>query len=899
MPRRASPGSPRRRAGELKRDATGVIISADARFSSGGDPIDVSLAGVYARDRSRFSVEANVDGIKPSMFADLSPDAALLRGVDIALSGRLHDRGRWRRRHPHRGHRCHRRQRRGDLAGRLPASHQVKSVNAQAHGGCGDAYGQDRTASTSISAPPRCGSPAPARRRRKARCSPVAPRCCTSRSITWATTGRSNSPRAAGSGRWPISATATIDVAAEFALSTPGNDLAAAQGRSPGRPDRLSRHDGALHAAHARAAGRFGQGALRGRRAAFRRGERHRRRPAHGRRHDRPHRAWTGPVQNAQRSSMPIAGSAQNVIRFLARPQARPPAGDALRLPAAGRRGRDRPVARLPAAQLRSPSPSSTSRPTRSVSKFSLKNVAGRRRPHRRRGADEVRQFRAQRHRHRQARRQPRRDRLARAVRRQGAPSAGATTSRARCRPPSIAKAGFPSAEPYVTGPVGTTLHYQVATNGTGEVVGRFEIKGAKATLAPLGWTKEPGTDGQVHADAEARRRRQARQRSISRATPTACWARARCASPATMSVQQVTLQQFKIGQTDLAVDWKRSGRAASSCRCAARSLELPRVRTHAEGTRRDRGQGPGGRGRHGAQQHQDHPAAPAGPDRARHAGLRQRARWSWQASASPRPTSRSAAARARPSASRRRARAGPCSLYVADFGMMLKRGGLARRAGQRLPAHRRPLSTTARPASPLDRHAQDGPLSPGEGDAATATIGTLNSAIEGLSRAGNAAAAVRRPRGQRHQEGRSHPDQERPHQRPVDRPHRPQGFDRSRQRHGAAGRHRGAGLCAQQPAVERAAARPAADRRQGRRPVRDLLPAARPARRPQDRHQHDVGGDAGRAARTLQRAARSHRCRRAAGARPAGGSRAAHGPMRPERRTFRPRPLPRWGDKP
>src|SRR5882672_5777092 len=73
---------------ELKRDAGGVIIAADARFS-GGDPFEVSLTGVYARDRSRISVEAEVDGLKPSMFADLSPDAVLLRGVDIALSGRL------------------------------------------------------------------------------------------------------------------------------------------------------------------------------------------------------------------------------------------------------------------------------------------------------------------------------------------------------------------------------------------------------------------------------------------------------------------------------------------------------------------------------------------------------------------------------------------------------------------------------------------------------------------------------------------------------------------------------------------------------------------------------------------------------------------------------------------
>src|SRR5258708_14691735 len=118
--------------GELRRDATGVIISADARFSRGGDPIDVSLTGVYARDRSRFSVDANIAGLKPSMFADLSPDAVLLRGLDIALSGRLHIDGDGR----------------GDvrnvaidvtggngrvtLPGVLPTSHRVKSVNARA-----------------------------------------------------------------------------------------------------------------------------------------------------------------------------------------------------------------------------------------------------------------------------------------------------------------------------------------------------------------------------------------------------------------------------------------------------------------------------------------------------------------------------------------------------------------------------------------------------------------------------------------------------------------------------------------------------------------------------------------------------------------------------------------------
>ena len=73
----------------LKRDAAGVIISASAQFLSSTSPIDVALSGSYSRDRSRVSIEAKIDGLKPSMLADLSPDATILRGIDIALSGRM------------------------------------------------------------------------------------------------------------------------------------------------------------------------------------------------------------------------------------------------------------------------------------------------------------------------------------------------------------------------------------------------------------------------------------------------------------------------------------------------------------------------------------------------------------------------------------------------------------------------------------------------------------------------------------------------------------------------------------------------------------------------------------------------------------------------------------------
>src|SRR6185437_6628566 len=54
-----------------------------------------------------------------------------------------------------------------------------------------------------------------------------------------------------------------------------------------------------------------------------------------------------------------------------------------------------------------------------------------------------------------------------------------------------IAKAGFPSPEPYISGPVNvTSFSYQVAANGSAELQGKFDLKGAKLT-APVGWSKD------------------------------------------------------------------------------------------------------------------------------------------------------------------------------------------------------------------------------------------------------------------------------------------------------------------------------------------------------------------------------------------------------------------------
>jgi hypothetical protein len=140
-----------------------------------------------------------------------------------------------------------------------------------------------------------------------------------------------------------------------------------------------------------------------------------------------------------------------------------------------------------------------------------------------------------------------------------------------------VAKAGFPSIEPYVSGPIGTTLHYQVATNGTSEVVGRFDIKGAKAEVAPIGWTKQPGTEGQVQMTMKLA--------AGGKLTTIDFDGRANGLNgkgavrfTGDNLLQQVTLQQFKIGQTDVALDWKR---VQSGVELSLRgpTIELPRVR--------------------------------------------------------------------------------------------------------------------------------------------------------------------------------------------------------------------------------------------------------------------------------------------------------------------------------
>ena len=87
--RRRLGGAGRPGAAQARRGGRHHLGQGPVPRAQSGEPIDVALTGIYSRDRSRISVEATIDGLKPSMLADLSPDAALLRGLDIALSGRL------------------------------------------------------------------------------------------------------------------------------------------------------------------------------------------------------------------------------------------------------------------------------------------------------------------------------------------------------------------------------------------------------------------------------------------------------------------------------------------------------------------------------------------------------------------------------------------------------------------------------------------------------------------------------------------------------------------------------------------------------------------------------------------------------------------------------------------
>jgi hypothetical protein len=714
----------------LKRDDAGLIISANARFSSGNEPFDVSLAGVYTRDRSRISVEANVDGIKPSMFADLSPDADLLRGLNIALSGRL------------------RIEADGNgtvrsvaidvtggngqvtLPGVLSASHQVKSVNARATVDSGSHTTKIEHVTVELAAATVVVTGAGEKKpegqvfagRAEVRHIPV-DRLGDYWPLAFASGGRA----------WALAnlSKGEIDVAAEFALSAPGNDLAQVKvDRMVGLIDyrgmtvRYMPHMPELQGVSGKA--RYENGTLRFDVAGG---------TAVGLRTTGGTIELTGldgPSPQNAAIRLPIAGSAQDVIRFLARPKLGLPKDvlyDYRRL------GGDVAVdlslnfpllEALTVAEL-------DLKAEAAVSNFSLKNVLG-----------EVDLTDAA------ARVKYGSSELTvngtgkldgnpveigwRELFGAKAPFRRRYDLKGTIPAAVVAKAGFPSPEPYLTGPIATTLHYQVATNGTAEVVGRFELKGTKANVPPLGWTKEPGTDGLALMAVKLAAGGKLQTMDFEgRGNGLQAKGQARFAADSVL--QQVTLQQLKIGQSDITVDWKRTvGGVELALRGA--SLELPRVRNalkaRDEFAARD-------------------PAGPAATSRSRTKMTIQVQRVLTERGSigyvngrldmtGERVMSADLTIGGGKGSTFRIAPAGSgrsLFFYVADFGQMLKEAGwLDGLANGFLHIEGRFDDATA--GSPLAGMLKMGPyrlekVTPRGG------IGTLNSTIEGLSRAGNA----------------------------------------------------------------------------------------------------------------------------------------------------------------
>jgi len=557
----------------LKRDAAGVSISASAKLTGdAGNWVGISLSGVYTRDRSRIWLDAAVDGFKPLMLADLSPDVALLRGVDIALAGRFHIEAD--------GH--------GDvrsievdvaggngtvaLPGVLQAPHRVKSVSARAtvdaatHTAKIDRVDIDFGATkVSITG---AGERKPEGQvfsgRAEVRHIPV-DRVADYWPLEFAVGGR----------QWALSnlSKGEIDVAAEFALSAPGNDMAEIKvDRLVGLIDyrgmtvRYMPHMPELQGVSGKARYEGGtlhfdiaSGATVGLKTA-------------GATIDLT--GLDGPAPQYAAIRMPIVGSAQDVIRFLARPKLGLPKDvlyDYRRL--GGEVAVDLSlgfplVNSLAVADL-------DLKAEASLTRFSLQDAIG--------DVDLT-------------------DATARvkygsselAVSGTGkldgnvaeigwrelfgakAPFRRRYDLKGTVPTALVAKAGFPSPEPYLSGPVGTTLSYQLATNGTGEVVGRFDIKAAKADVTPLDWSKQPGTDGHLQMTMKLAAGGKLTTIDVD-GRANGLNAKGVVRFTGDSALQQITVQQLKLGKTEVSGDWKRvQGGVEVSLR--GPTLELPRV---------------------------------------------------------------------------------------------------------------------------------------------------------------------------------------------------------------------------------------------------------------------------------------------------------------------------------
>jgi hypothetical protein len=558
----------------LKRDAAGVIISAAARFLSSTTPIDVALSGVYSRDRSRISLEAKIDGLKPSMLADLSPDATILRGIDVALSSRL------------------RIDASGDgeirtitldvtggdgrltLPGILPVSHKVGAVSAHATIDAASHTAKIDRVDVDVGAA-------------KVRITGTGQRTEQGQTFTGRTEIKGIPVDTLGN-YWPIEfapggrawavtnlSGGTLDVAAEFGLSTPGHDLAQLKidrnvalldyrgmmvrymAHMPELQNVLgkARYDGGtLH--FDVAGGTAVNLAVAGATIDL--------------------TGLEGPPPHQAAIKMPIKGSASAVAALLARPKLGLPR-DVLYDPK--RLGGDVAIELALAFPLLNALTVADIdiKAEAALSGFSLKNAIG--------SVDLTGAV----------------GRVIYSGSQLSVTGAGELDGNAvdvswqqqfqpkapyRLRyefkgtiPASlIAKAGFASPEPFVTGPVNITgLRYQVMPNGQGDLQVHADLKGAKASFTPFEWSKDAGTDGLFNVALKlAPGAKLVSAEFDGKGAGLALKGQVHFGSDNT--VQQIAFSQFVLGRTDMAIDWKRNpGRVDIALR--GRALELAKVR--------------------------------------------------------------------------------------------------------------------------------------------------------------------------------------------------------------------------------------------------------------------------------------------------------------------------------
>ena len=563
----------------LKRDATGVIISAAAQFLSHTTPIDVALSGVYSRDRSRVSLEAKIDGLKPAMLADLSPDAAILRGIDVSLSSRLRvdasgegeirtvtldvtgGDGRL------------------TLPGILPVSHKVGAIAAHATVDAASHTAKIDRVDLEVGAA-------------KVHITGTGER--TEQGQTF--TGRAEIKGipvdnlgnywplefAEGGRAWAMAnlSGGTLDVAADFGVSTPGHDLAqikldrnVAVLDYRGMMVRYMAHMPELQNVSGTA--RYDGGTLHfdiaGGTAVNL--------AVAGATVDLT--GLEGPLPHQAAIKMPIKGSASAVAALLARPKLGLPR-DVLYDPK--RLGGDVAIELSLAFPLLNALTVADIdiNAVAALSGFSLKNAVG--------NVDLTgavgrviysgsqlsvtgtgeldgnavdiawqQQF------------QPK------------APYRQRYEFKGTIPASLIAKAGFASPEPFVTGPVNITrLRYQVMPNGQGDLQVHADLKGAKASFTPLDWSKDAGTDGLINLAMKlAPGAKLVSAEFDGKGAGLAL--KGQIQFGANNTVQQIAFSQFVLGRTDMAIDWKRSpGRVDIALR--GHSLELTKVRQALKG---------------------------------------------------------------------------------------------------------------------------------------------------------------------------------------------------------------------------------------------------------------------------------------------------------------------------